>query len=468
MRPLALFTAAALLTGCAAPVAPVPGDPPPVPEVPAGAAERAAVPAGVGRDWPTLLGENGDGVCAETGILTAWPKDGLKKLWDAPLGTGYAPPTVAGGRLFHADQTGPVMRLTCRNAATGELVWVLDTKTEYDDQYGYDPGPRAAPVVAAGRVFVHGVDGQLTAADAVTGTLLWRADTRAVYRFHPNFFGVGSVPVVVGDTLVVPVGGSPKGPRPADLRDARGDGTALVGFDPATGKEKWRAGDDLASYSAPVVRALGGKPHVLYFGRGGLTGVDPAAGKVQFFHPYRSKLLESVNAANPVVVGDDILLSECYENGSVLLKYAAGKLSPVWADAAKERGDKSLQSHWCTPVAHDKHVYGCHGRNPTDAELRCVDRATGAVAWSERRTARCTVVTIDGHLLSLNEQGQLRLIKLDPAKYTEVARWDVPTIGYPSWAPPVVSRGRLYLRGVDAENPKQQRLVCYELAPAGK
>ncbi len=423
----------------------------------------AAPPAA---DWPTLLGPAGDGVSAETGIRTRWPADGLKKLWDVSLGSGYAPPTVAAGKLYHFDQVEGNARLTCRDAATGAPVWTHDTPTTYDDAFGYDPGPRAAPVVAGGRVFTHGVDGVVTAVDAATGKKLWAIDTRKVYHVHPNFFGVGSVPLVVGDRVIVAVGGSPKGPKPDDFKEIKGNGTALVAFDAATGTQAWAAGDDLASYSSPVLRPLGGKPTILYFGRGGLTGVDPAAGTERFFAPYRSKLTESVNAANPVVVGDEVLLSECYENGATLFRFAAGKLTVVWSDAGKDRGDKSLQSHWCTPIADGRYVYGCHGRNANDAELRCLDRTTGEVKWAERRTTRCTLVKIDSYLLSFGEQAQLRLIKLNPDKYDEVARWQVPGLGYPTWAPPTISGGRLYLRGKDPDDARKQRLACYELIPA--
>ena len=61
--------------------------------------------------------------------------------------------------------------------------------------------------------------------------------------------------------------------------------------------------------------------------------------------------------------------------------------------------------------------------------------------WRERRTTRCTLVALDGCLLSLGEQGQLRLMKLDPTRYAELARWEVPGLSYPAWAPPRSAAG---------------------------
>ncbi len=463
IAPLGVVFALVALVGCADPA------PTPVADEPVkpGAADRVIVPA-IGSDWPGFLGPVGDGSSPETGIVAPWPKAGLKKLWDCPLGSGYAPPSVAAGKLYHFDRVGDEARLCCRNAVSGELLWTYKTPTQYEDSYGYDPGPRACPVVDGDRVYVHGADGVLACVATATGKEVWRLDTREKYHFHQNFFGVGSAPVVAGDLLIVAVGGSPKGAKPFDFRAVQGNGTAVVAFDKKTGVEKWTLSDELASYSSPVVTTIDGQTVGLYFARGGLLGFDPKAGKELFQHKFRSKILESVNAANPVVVGNQILLSECYENGTTLVKYAGGKITTVWSDAKKDRDDHALSSHWCTPIHHDGYVYGCNGRNPNDAELRCVELATGAVKWTERRTTRCTLLKVDGHLISLGEQGELRLLKLNPAKYDEVSKWEVPGLGYPSWAPPTLCRGILYVRGKSDAGRDANTLIAFELIPAKK
>jgi outer membrane protein assembly factor BamB len=427
-----------------------------------------AQPLNNAADWPGFLGPNGDGTTPETGIPTTWPKAGFPKLWECQLGTGYAPPSVAGGKLFHFDRANGNNRLTCRDARKGTVIWTYETPTEYEDLYGYDPGPRACPVIDGERVYFYGADGMLGCVSIATGKEVWKLDTREKYHFHQNFFGVGSAPLVMGDVVIVAIGGSPKGPRPNDLREAKGNGTGIVAFDKITGAEKYRLSNELASYSSPILATMDGKKLGLYYSRGGLLGFDPAVGKELFFQPWRSKILESVNAANPVVVGNQILVSDCYEKGSVVWKYTGGKLETVWSDAKKDRGEASLQAHWCTPIFHDGYIYGCSGRNANDADLRCVEWATGEVKWVERRTTRSTLIKADGHLLSLGEQGQLRLIKPTPEKYTELAKWDAPDLSYPSWAPPVLSHGVLYLRGKDDQSPSGHKLIAYDFIPAKK
>ena len=410
-------------------------------------------------DWPTFLGPTRDGVSTEKGIITPWPAKGLKKVWECELGIGFAPPVTADGQLFHADRFGDNIRLTAREAATGKLLWKYEYATEYKDIYGYDPGPRACPVIDGDRVYLYGPDGVLCCLNVATGKEVWKVETKAKYFFHQNFFGAGSVPVIDGDLLILPVGGSVKGPRPVDFRMVKPNGTGIVAFDKKTGAEKYATGDELASYSSPVITTLNGKKTGLYFGRGGLMGFDPQTGKSGFYYPWRARLEESVNASNPVVVGDKVLLTECYGVGSALIDLKGGKPKEVWTDKEKDAGDQSLMCHWNTPIHVNGFVYGSSGRHTEDSDIRCVELATGDVKWRQRRTKRCSLTLVDGHLISLSEYGDLVLIKVNATKYEEVSKYEVPGLEYPCWAAPVVSNSLLYVRG-------KEKLIALELIPA--
>jgi outer membrane protein assembly factor BamB len=420
-----------------------------------------------GSDWPGFLGPTGDSVSPEKGILSPWPETGLRVVWHKPVGEGYAMPSVSRGRLFQFDRHGNKARLSCWKSETGEELWRFEYPTFYRDLFNYNGGPRCCPVVDEDRVYVHGVEGMIHCLRAADGKLLWKVDTRADFGVVQNFFGVGSTPVVEGDLLIVHVGGSPKGSDPEDFANLKGNGSGVVAFDKYTGKVRYRITDELASYAGPVLATIDGRRWCFQLARGGLIGFEPKSGKVDFHFRWRAEDLESVNASNPVVVGDRVLITECYGPGSALLKVKPGGCQVAWSDAQKRR-DKALQCHWMTPIYHDGYVYGCSGRHAEQAELRCVELATGKVMWRQPRLRHTSLLMVDGHFICLGDDGTLYLLKVNPRRFELVSELEPrekgkerPLLTPPCWAAPILAHGLLYVRGDD-------RLVCLELIPPKK
>ena len=433
-----------------------------------------------GDDWPGFLGPSGDSKSDETGILTDWPAAGPRIVWQTKLGTSYGASAVSLGRLFHFDRYRDTARLTAVKSETGEALWRFGYPTDYQDLYGYNNGPRSCPVVDGERVYIFGAEGMLHCLNVEDGKVLWAVDTAKKFGVIQNFFGVGSAPAIEGDLLIVQIGGGPEESQsvpPGQLNRVIGNGSGVVAFDKRSGEVKYEITDELASYSSPTLATIAGRRWCFVFARGGLIGFEPATGKVDFHFPWRDKGLESVNASNPVVVGESVFISETYGPGGALLKVYPGGCKPVWTDEAKGR-KKAMQTHWNTAVHHEGFLYGSSGRHPDDAELRCIELATGKVMWSEPDLTRSSLLYVDGHFVCLTEYGQLLLIKATPEAFVEVVRVELterpkagpalpgqpiigqrtPLLAYPAWAAPVLSHGLLYVRG-------ENRLVCLELIP---
>ncbi|MCI0640140.1 MAG: PQQ-like beta-propeller repeat protein [Gemmataceae bacterium] len=432
-----------------------------------------------GSDWPQFLGPKGTSVSTEKGIIAPWPEKGLRVVWHRKLGTGYGAPSISKGKLFQLDRVVDQIavkdqiqyfetntaRLVCLDARTGRLQWKFEYQTDFRDYFGYNNGPRSCPVVDGDRVYIYGAEGLLHCV-STEGKLLWKVDTRKDFGMIKNFFGVGSAPVVEGDLVLVNVGGSPPGSKEGlqHFADLKGNGSGVVAFDKYKGTVQYKISDELASYASPVLATIDGRRWCFMLARGGLLAFEPKSGKIDFHFPWRAEDFESVNASNPVVVGNQVLITECYGPGSALLEVKPGGYDVVWDDAKKFR--KSLQCHWMTPIHHNGYVYGSSGRHTNHALLRSVEWATGKVMWSEPRLSRCSLLMVDGHFICLGEDGKLRLLKVNSEKYDEVSVTEVvrdpktgePILEYPCWAAPVLSNGLLYVRGDD-------RLVCLELIP---
>ncbi|MCE9552025.1 MAG: PQQ-like beta-propeller repeat protein [Planctomycetes bacterium] len=425
------------------------------------------VPANEGADWPSFLGPTGDGKSPEHCIHLPWPADGPPLIWQTKIAEGYAAPSVSQNRLYLFDRHRDQNRLRCLESRTGQPVWEFRYATKYEDPYGYSNGPRCCPVIDGDRVYLRGAEGMLHCLRAADGQVLWKCDTVGQFGVVPNFFGVGSTPVIEGDLLIAQVGGStdPEGQPLGAVDPARNNGTAIVAFDKYSGEVKYRTGEELASYASPVMATIDGRRWGFVFARGGLIGFEPATGKIDFHYPWRASIAESVNASNPVVVGNEVFISETYGPGSSLLAVRPGGSTVVWRDDRNKR-EKAMKTHWNTPIYDAGYLYGSSGRNTGDAELRCIEWKSGKVMWSRPDMTRSTLTYVDGHFICLGEYGTLWLIRATPKQCEIVAELplgkdavapDRKLLMWPAWAAPVVSHGLLYVRGGD-------RLLCLDLA----
>jgi outer membrane protein assembly factor BamB len=128
---------------------------------------------------------------------------------------------------------------------------------------------------------------------------------------------------------------------------------------------------------------------------------------------------------------------------------------------------QSLRLHFMTPIVHEGTIYASSGSGAGDAELRAVSLETGVVLWRQPGLGRATLLLADGHLIVLTEFGRLLAVRPNPKRYEVVADGTParpggagePLLGSPTWAPPALAQGRLYLRG-------KERLAAFRLVPA--
>lgn len=374
-------------------------------------------------DWPQLLGPTRNLIY--TGPFTE--RSTFASLWKKPVGEGFAAPVVAGGRLlvFHRQNNQEI--LDARDPATGDVQWTFRYPTGYRDDFGFSEGPRATPTVdlAAGLVFTYGAEGTLSAVNLKTGAKVWQLDARQAFGIRKEFFGTGCSPLIDGDRLFMNIGGV-------------GQGAGLIALDKATGKTAWKALAHESGYSSPVAATIGGARHVFFFTREGLVDADPGTGRIRFEQRWRARMAASVNAAVPVVVGDEVFVSSSYATGAALWKIAGDSAKLVWS------GDESMSNHYSTSVYHDGHLYGFHGRQEEGQELRAIEWKTGKVKWSVPGLKAGTVTLAGSHLLVLRENGELLIAPASPKEFKPVKKVQVAEGVVRAY--PALAGGRLYVR----------------------
>jgi len=375
-------------------------------------------------DWPGHLGPTRDGQSTETRLNWDWPKDGPAVEWKIPVGSGFAGVTVAEGKVFLFHRIGDDEILAAFDPVTGKALWTFAYATKYRDDFQFDNGPRCVPLIAKGVAYLYGANGDLHAVETKTGKALWGKNLLAEYKPKKGYFGVGAGPVMIAGKLLVNVGAKSAG---------------IVAFNPETGKELWKSSDDGPSYSTPATMDLGGKPHAVFFTRAGLLVVNPADGKVVLSHPWRARIDASVNAATPLIRGEEILLTTSYSTGAILLKPKGAEVEEIWST------DKAISAQYNTPVRVGEFVYGVDGRQEGKAaRLRCIEWNTGKVLWTQEKFGLASLIAVDGGLLAVNEDGEAIRFEASSEKYVERTR--APLLTGVVRAAPALSDGRLYVR----------------------
>ncbi len=387
----------------------------------------------ISADWPQILGPGRNGVYDGPALSETWDGTGPRVVWRRKIGRGLSGPVVVQNRviLFHRVSDREVVESL--DAASGKTEWQYSYPTSYRDDFGFDEGPRAVPVVADGAVYTFGAEGQLHVVALESGTKIWSEDTMRRFGVPKGFFGAAGSPIVEDGRVLANIGGKNAG---------------IVAFDAKTGKVLWTVSDDGASYSSGIGATVAGRRYAVFLTRNGLVGLDPATGQVRFERQWRARQAASVNAATPVINGDSIFVSAEYGPGAGVLRFDGSKLTDVWSS------DDVLSNHYATSVYAGGYLYGFHGRQEFGQSFRAVEFQTGKVRWSQDRFGAGSVTLAGNRLLIVRENGEMVLAAASPDGFKAVARAQILPATVRAY--PAVSGGMVYVRNDDT-------LICLDL-----
>lgn len=404
--------------------------------------------------WPQWRGENRDGIWNETGLLAEFDGNQIPHRWSVPIGSGYSGPTVANGRVYVTDKlTKPkhIERVLCFDWETGDEIWSYSYDCIY--RIDYAAGPRANVTVQEGLAYALGAMGHLHCFDAATGDIKWKKDLSTEYNIHMPIWGIACAPIVIDDLVIVQIGGKP---------DA-----CIVAFDSKSGEERWRALEDNASYSAPILITQAGQQVLICWTGHNLAALDPNTGTVHWKYHIPPTNWE-IGIATPIYHDNHIFVTNFYE-GAALLKLSADKLDYelVWHRRGKdERNTDAIQTTMSTPVWIGNNIYGVDSYG----QLRCLDSQTGNRIWEDLSAVRIArwstihMVKNDDKVWMFNEEGELLITELtheglniiSRAKLIEPTRDQLNQRGGVTWAHPAYAYKHVFARN-------DNELICASL-----
>ncbi len=373
-------------------------------------------------DWPQWRGAERNGISRDTGLLRQWPRTGPTLAWTASqLGAGYGSIAVAGNRVFVQGMKNRQSVVTSLDRASGKAVWSVALGSSQENDRG--SGPRGTPTVDGDHVYVLTENGDLVCLMAADGKVVWRRNILKEFGGRNINWLVSESPLIDGNRLIVTPGGRNAG---------------IAALDKMTGATIWVTKElsDEAGYSSPVVADVQGVRTIMAFTGTAGVGVRATDGRLMWRHGGAAN--NTANITTPVYANGKVFFTSAYGTGGALLQLQA---KGETVTAQEIYFTRNMQNHHGGVVLVDRWLYGFN-----NSILTCMEFETGKVVWRDRSVGKGSVAYADGHLYVLSEDNVVGLVEASPEGYREKGRFTIADQGWPTWAHPVVSGGRLYVR----------------------
>jgi outer membrane protein assembly factor BamB len=406
-------------------------------------------------NWAQWRGKEGSGISAETNLPVEWSDKKNLKWKTAIAGRGHSSPIVWGNRVFlttsiegavipgaaavrhvhkgeeyiHPDSVGAdhsyTLMLLCLDAVSGKILW---QKTAYegrvhDNRHRKNTYASTTPVTDGKYVYFSFEAEGLYCYD-FNGRQVWKTNLGKIAK---GGMGPGTSPVLYENLLIL------------QCDQEYGEGSFIAAVNKTNGKEVWRvARTHRRSWATPLLIRGAARAELVTSGAESVIAYDPASGKELWRAPgvVSNPIPSPVTGHGLVFVSAGSQAKRAY----AIRLGANGDLTNtpnvVWS---YDKGTAYTPS----PILYGEFLYLM-----TDAGLiTCIEPKTGTVIYQTRMPvpAKFTAspVAFEGKILLVSEDGDSFVLKA--GQTPEVLK--VNSLGEPIYASPAISGGRIFLRG---------------------
>lgn len=373
-----------------------------------------------GLRFTQYLGNERVGKVSEGSFSVDWERTMPREVWRRDIGAGWSGFSVAQGLAVTLEQLGEEEAVTALRLADGETQWQVRRAGRHFHPLG-GLGPRSTPTLVeqGGEWIVVALTatGRLICLGLETGAVRWERSLLELVSLTQEEFekgvlwGRSASPLVVGDRVIVPVGGGKDG----------AERITLVACSLETGDVLWKGGKRQVSYASPMLMQLGGVEQIVSVNEGVVTGHSLEDGSELWETLWHSKSDADACASQPVQVGEDkVLFGKGYAQGAKLVRVQRvgsegedGKLSgktewkveDVWVNA------RVLKTKLTSAIYENGKLYAL-----SDGILECVDAEKGERVWRGGRFGQGQMLLVNGCLVILSEDGRIVLADKETGK----------------------------------------------------
>ena len=356
--------------------------------------------------WPQFRGPEGIGTAASATPPLTWGEDKNIRWKTAIHGRAWSSPVILDGQVWMttATQDGRELSAVALDFESGKIVHDLRLFQVEKPQFAHAFNSYASPspVIEPGRIYVTFGSPGTAAIDTRSGKVLW--ERRDLECNH--FRGAGSSPILFGELLIMHFDGS--------------DVQYVVGLDKRTGKTVWRTersidfqdlgpdgkpqadGDYRKAFSTPHIVMNGGEPVMISIGSKATYGYDPRTGKERWRHEERGA---HSGSTRPVPGHGLIFYPTGFPTGQLLAIRLGAKTDVppevVWRVTRGVPNKPSVQLvNDLIFMVNDVGI------------VSCVEAKTGASVWTSRiaGTYSASPVAAAGRVYLFSEDGKTTVI----------------------------------------------------------
>ena len=383
--------------------------------------------AELAQNWHRFRGIGGAGVTGLTTIPTQWDgASGEGILWKTEVPRrGHSSPVVWKDKVFLSGGTTDGLQVYCFDAQQGKLLWTGSVPTEADQledlEVMEDTGLAACTVATDGaRVYAIFASGDLICFD-LAGKQLWH---------HPlgvpeSVYGYATSLEVYRDRVLVQFD---------QAYDDEGK-SFMAAYEGPTGKLVWKTERPVSNgWTSPIIAKVGEREQLITVGAPLVIGYDPETGR----ELWRAECVEGDVAPSPVVAEGMVFAIEPYSQMLAIRLDGQGDVTETHIAWRNEDGGPDI----CSPVTASGLIYLLDSQG----ELACFKVTDGSELFrydlDEMFNASPSIVGDTLYLLDAEGTMHMTAVRPEPPQEVKTA-----SLGEKCFASPAFVEGRIYIRG---------------------